>query len=150
MKKRLLLSLTLLITMCPIISGCSLFENGDINDYVGNYRVTISYERRKHYYWGNTTLISESCPVDVGAKIVIRPDKKVEFSYPMGDAMVKGRVRVFKDYVTFTDLNFSSSYKFKKKDNKALDYSYTENKVGLEYDYVTRRIYLEYSDPLAE
>ncbi len=133
-----------LVSISPALIGCSVFENGDINDYVGEYELSISYERKKHYYWGNTTLISETTPVTLGSILTIHSNKKAELQYPNDGAVIKGKIKVYKEYVKFINLPFSSSYKFKKNDDKSLDYSYVEEKHTLDYDFTTRRLYFQY------
>ena len=148
-RKRLIYIIPFVLLATPAITGCSVFEDGDINNYIGKYTVSVSYERVKHYYWGSSNIVSEKTPVPTGSTIIIHKDKKVEFTYNMGETII-GKTKVYKEYVKFSGLNFSSSYKFTLKDNHSLDYSYTENKYGVEYDYTTRRILFEYLNSVEE
>lgn len=144
MKKKNAFILLLAASSLFSLTGCELFENGDVKDYVGDYYLEISFERVKHYYWGTTKLISETEIAPVGSRITIADNKKVTFYYPGGDLVTNGKVKVFKDYVRFTGLSFSSSYKFKKTNNgKDLDYTYSSSQVGVDYDFTTRRMYFK-------
>ena len=152
MKKigRLILSFLTSVIGMAALSSCGLIENGDINDYVGEYVSGTGYERVKHYYWGNTTIKSERQIMSSGCTILIYPNKKVLFQYPNYGDIREGKAKVYKDYVTFADLPIDSSYQFKLKDNHSLSYSYYEDKHGLDYDFVTRDAYLEYHGPIDE
>ena len=125
------------------LSGCDIIEDGNINDYVGEYISNTGTETTKHYYWGQTTIVSETQIFPSGIKLTISSNKKAILTY--GDGSTKtGRIRVFKEYVKFSNLPMNSSYKFKQNSDKGLIYNYTQEKYGLEYNFITRHMSFSY------
>lgn len=137
--------LLLYLSFIPLIglTGCDLFENGNISDYIGVYRSNGGVEIKKHYYWGQTTVVSESTIFGSGMILTINTNKKVTLEYSDG-SIETGRIKVYKEYAKFTGMPFSSSYKFKRTKENGLSYQYTEEKYGLEYDFVTRSIHFSF------
>lgn len=133
-----------------MLSSCDLIEDGNINDFVGEYESGTGVERTKHYYWGNTTIKGESTFLDSGCKILIYSNKRATLQYPNNGQILEGRVRVFSNYVTFTNFNFDSSYHFELKEDHSLVHSYYEDKHGLDYDFVTRHCALTYRGPIGD
>ena len=137
------LKLLLLLSTPLLLSSCDLFEKaGDINDYVGNYVVETANEKTYHIYWSQKDLISEK-DIDpkCGTRIVITADKKVQYTTPDGTTKT-GKVKCLEKYVRFLNTPIESSYKFYKRYNNNLEYSYESKHMSVEYDVTYRSIKL--------
>ena len=137
------ISFALLVT-APL-SACT----GNVNDYVGTWKVDTSYERTYKYSYGSRSTLDdhEVSGIPSGATLTIEKDKTVVFNYPNGDEELQGKLAFYFGQIYFKNLNFSNDYKFSlKEDNgqKKLVHSYSENKHGLEYTEKSRYIVLIY------
>ena len=142
--KLLPLSFVLLVT-APL-TACT----GNVEDYIGSWKVDTSYERTYKYYYGNRSTLEdhEVSGIPCGATITINQDKSVIFNYPNGDEAVQGKLAFYFGQVYFRNLNFSNDYKFSLKNDggqKKLIHSWDENKHGLEYTEKSRHIVLVYN-----
>ena len=137
------ISFALLVT--TPLSACT----GNVNDYVGTWKVDTSYERTYKYSYGsrNTLEDREVSGIPSGATLAINKDKSVVFDYPNGDEEVQGKLAFYFGKVYFKNLNFSNDYKFSLQtsgNQKKLVHSWSENKHGLEYTEKSRYIVLIY------
>lgn len=140
MKKLSILLFSILITLS--LSSCDLFENkGDINDYVGTYKLESAHETVKHVYWGSEKEISSRNIMETGAIIVIKDDKTVIYTESDGTEH-KGRIKCLENYCRFFGTPLDSSYKFYMKYDGSLYYSYESLHMSVEYDVTYRSIIL--------
>ena len=150
-KKRYISAVLLLLFAASLLlalAGCG-FPTGDIADYAGTYRVTVSYERVTSVHMKAHEVTSEKdADVPCGVTVIVGDNKKVTLRYSDGSEET-GRIRCYKDYAKFSGLPITSSYKFKRSESGGkvtLDYSYTQQKGGFFYDYTSRRIVMEQQD----
>ena len=118
----------------------------DMEQYVGTWRIGVSYEETDKYYWGNTTNVDSHgvYGAQIGLTATIQKNKKVIYTYPNSNEEHDGKVGFIFGKLYFKDLPFSSDYKFELSTNsdnkKILEHRWSENKVGLEYTKKSRCI----------
>ena len=142
--KKIFKLLPLSFTLLCVAPLTSCGENMD--EYVGTWRIGLSWEKTEKYYWGNTTLIDskEVSGARVGLTVNIQKNKKVTYTFPNSDTENTGKVGFMFGKLYFKDLPFSNDYKFELGENsdhkKILEHTWSENKFGLEYTQKSRRI----------
>ena len=145
MKNAKLLIPCIALLVVPLTS-CDLFEKaGDIHDYVATYTLEAAYERTYHVYWGSEKLTSEKELSGIPKKIVILETKKVTYWDDEGNEKT-GKVKCMEKYCRFYSLPFSSSYKFDKRYDNSLSYSYESTHMSVEYDVTHRHILYRRAD----
>ena len=134
---KLLKLLPISFTLLCVTSLTSCGENMD--DYVGTWRIGVSYEKTDKYYWGNTTNIDSRSVsgAPVGATVTIEKNKKAIYRYPNSDTEEIGKIGFMFGKLYFRDLPISNDYKFVLGENsdhkKILEHRWDENKYGVEY-----------------
>lgn len=125
-----------------MIPGCDLFEEkGDINDYVGVYYLETANERTYHVYWGSEKITGERTLIHDSFHLTINEDKTVIITDKDGKE-TKGRIKCLKDYCRFYSTPLESSYKFYRRYDNCLYYSYESKHMSVEYDVTYRSIIL--------
>ena len=131
------------VLFCSLpLSACG----GNMDDYVGTWRIGVSWEKTDKYYWGNTKNIEtrEVSGAKIGLTVTINKNKKATYTYPNSDEEYQAKVGFLFGKFHFIDLPFSDDYKFELGENsdhkKVLEHSWSENKFGVEYTTKSRRI----------
>lgn len=138
MFKKLFLG-TLCLFSVIATTSCDAFEKaGDIKDYVGTYSLVNASEKTYHVYWGNKTLTKEVV-LFTGVTLIIYENKTVTYINKDGIKSY-GKIKCLEKYCRFYNTGLDSSYKFYKRYDNALYYSYESPHMSVEYDVTYRSI----------
>lgn len=153
MKTKLFIIPCLLLTSF-VAPSCAPKEDGDINEWVGEYQWVENYCNYCHHYLDGTKRIVNSEVYITGDNLIIYQDKtwRMPDSKDLGPS---GTIRCYKNHINL--LNFSMDYRIEAKfefrfiynelkTHKWLDYHLDESsgRTSGDYDYKDRRVYFKF------